>query len=287
MTAYNRSVVMIIAGGFCLSTLGITTRLMESADGLQIVFYRAIGLAIFSTALILFSNRGNIIQPFQSTGWPGLIAGVFFSLASLTIVLAMVNTTVANAMFIVSLTPLLAGLFAWAFLGEKVKPKTWVAILVAVFGVLIIVNAAISTQGLLGIGYAFLMAICYALFTVTLRSGKDLDMLPAMCWSAYMTIIVLCLNLDNLTIPTSDLMLCLALGLFQTGLGGYLLIVGSKHVPAAQLTLLAMLEVVFNPIWVWLGVGETPSSATLIGGGVIMLAIAYEAISSGIKRSHV
>ncbi|MFT6712184.1 MAG: DME family drug/metabolite transporter [Arenicella sp.] len=147
-------------------------------------------------------------------------------------------------------------------------------------GVFIIINGALSSDGLRGITYAFLMAFCYGLFNVTLRRGKNQDMLPAICWSSYVLVVVLGLAVDDLTIPRSDLLICLSLGVFQIGLGGFLLIAGSKHVPAAQLALLAMLEVVLNPIWVWLGAGEVPATATLIGGLVILSAISYEAVSN-------
>lgn len=280
MTIHNRAVLMIVMAGVFLSVLGIGTRLMESANGLQIVFYRALGLAVFSTLTVMYLNKGRFLKALVDAGWMGFVAGVFLALASITVVLALVNTTAANAMFIVSLTPLISGILAWLILGERVSLKTWGAIGVALIGVFIIINGALSSDGLRGIAYAFLMAFCYGLFNVTLRSGKNQDMLPAICWSSYILVVALGLAVDDLTIPRSDLLICLSLGVFQLGLGGFLLIAGSKHVPAAQLALLAMLEVVLNPIWVWLGVGEVPATATLIGGLVILAAISYEAVSN-------
>lgn len=271
---------MIVIAGVFLSTLGIGTRLMESANGLQIAFYRALGLAVFSTLIVTYLNKGRFLKVLILAGRTGFIAGFFLSVASIAVVLALVNTTVANAMFIISLAPLLTAILAWFIIGEKVRRKTWAAIAVALIGVFIIINGALSSDGLLGIAYAFLMALSYGLFNVTLRLGKNQDMLPAICWSSYILVIVLGLAVDDLAIPRSDLFICLFLGVFQIGLGGFLLIAGSKHVPAAQLALLAMLEVVLNPIWVWLGVGETPATLTLVGGVVIFAAILYEAITN-------
>lgn len=271
---------MIVIAGVFLSTLGIGTRLMESANGLQIAFYRALGLAVFSTLIVTYLNKGRFLKVLILAGRTGFIAGFFLSVASIAVVLALVNTTVANAMFIISLAPLLTAILAWLIIGEKVRRKTWAAIAVALIGVFIIINGALSSDGLLGIAYAFLMALSYGLFNVTLRLGKNQDMLPAICWSSYILVIVLGLAVDDLAIPRSDLFICLFLGVFQIGLGGFLLIAGSKHVPAAQLALLAMLEVVLNPIWVWLGVGETPATLTLVGGVVIFAAILYEAITN-------
>jgi len=103
-------------------------------------------------------------------------------------------------------------------------------------------------------------------------------MLPAVCLSSYMLLIGLGFGLEDLWISNKDLIICLLLGVFQLGLGVLLLIKGSKHVPAGQLLLLAMLEVVLNPIWVWLGVGEVPSTTTLIGGFIIFTGVCFDAL---------
>lgn len=280
MTDYNRSVLFIILGGVFLSTLGIGTRWMESASGLQIVFYRSVGLAIFSTALVLIRYKAGFFSAYRSAGKIGLVTCLFLSGASIFIVLAVVNTTVANAMFIISLAPMIAGVFAWLLLGERVDRKTWMAMALALVGVLVIVNGALSAQGMLGIMYAFMMLICYGMFVVCLRLGKDLDMIPAISLSAWLLILIIGVSIDELSIPINDFLICLALGVFQVGLGMFLLVAGSIHVPAAQMALLAMVEVVLSPVWVWLGAGEQPATATLVGGGVILMAICYQALAN-------
>ena len=280
MTDYKRSVLFIIAAGIFLSTLGIGTRWMESATGLQIVFYRSIGLAFASTLYVFIRSRSGFFQAYKNAGRIGLITSLFLAGASIFVVLAVVNTSVANAMFIISLAPLLAGVFAWLLLGERVQPKTWGAMIVALVGVLVIVNGALSGDGMLGIFYALLMLCCYGMFVVCLRIGKDLDMIPAISMSAWLLIVLVGFLVDDFNLPMRDILICLGLGVFQVGLGTFLLVAGSAHVPAAQLTLLAMLEVVLNPIWVWLGVGEQPATTTLIGGAIILLAICYEAMAT-------
>lgn len=279
MTDYKRAVLMVVFAGIFLSTLGLGTRLMESASGLQIVLYRSVSLSVVATLWLLFKSRNGFINEFKQAGRIGVVSALCFSGASIFLVLAVVTTTVANAMFIISLAPLCGGLLAWVFLSERVHKKTWFAFAIALVGVLFIINGALSTTGTLGIVYAFLALICYGSFSVSLRWGKDQDMLPAVCLSSYLLIIGLALALDDLSVPSNDLIICLLLGVFQLGLGVLLLIKGSKHVPAAQLILLAMLEVVLNPVWVWLGVGEVPSYTTLIGGGIIFLGICYDALS--------
>lgn len=280
MNHYNRAIIMVLLAGAFLSTLGIATRLLDSASGLQVVFYRSVSLLPTMLMVIAIRQRGQSLKSFMNIGKVGLLSSACLVGTSLFIVLAVTNTSVANAMFIISLAPLVAGVFARLLLGEKMSNTTIVAIVVALAGVLFIIQGALSADGLLGIVFAFCMLTCYGLFSVTLRMGKGIDMLPCVALHAAILIIALGLFLPELKISVNDTLICLALGVFQLGAGLTLFTLGSKHVPAAQLTLLAMLEVVLSPIWVWVGVGETPSTNTLIGGGIIILAISYQALAA-------
>ena len=269
---------MVICAGIFLSTLGLGTRLMDSATGLQIVLYRSVSLGIVVTSWLFYKTHIGFIAEFKQAGRIGVIASICFSGASIFLVLAIVTTTVANAMFIISLAPLVGGLLAWLVLKERVHKNTWIAFGIALIGVLVIIDGAISSTGVLGIVYAFLAVAFYGSFSVSLRWGKDQDMLPAVCLSSYLLIIALGLGLDNLWVSYKDLIICLLLGVFQLALGMLLFVQGSKHVPAAQMMVLAMLEVVLNPIWVWLVVGEVPSTTSLIGGFIIFTGVCYDAL---------
>ena len=280
MTQHNKAVLMIILAGVCLSTLGIGTRLLESTSGLQVVFFRSIGTAIAMWLYLFIIHGKNTLVHCRSIGKTGIYATLCLSGASIFIVLAVTHTTVANAMFTIALAPLAAGLFAWLFIGERVSTTTLIASVIAVAGVGVIVQGAISTNGLLGIVFAILMLVCYSLYTVCLRAGKKIDMLPCIALQALLLIVGLGFVLESLNIPIKDLLICLCLGVFQLALGTTLLTLGARHVSAAQVTLLAMLEVVLNPIWVWLGIGETPSSTTLIGGFIIVTAVSYQALAT-------
>ncbi|GAA6139001.1 DMT family transporter [Arenicella sp. 4NH20-0111] len=280
MSNYNRAITMVIIAGAFLSTLGIGSRLLESASGMQVVFYRSIGLLITMTLIIAFRERNNFWNSFIQIGKTGIYSSICLVGTSIFVVLAVMNTSVANAMFIISLTPLIAGLFAWLLLREKMTVTTIIATIIALIGVFVIINGAISTDGALGIVYAFAMLMCYGMFSVTLRMGKDVDMLPCIALHAAILLVILTPSLPTLSITLHDLLICLGLGVFQLGVGLTLLTIGSKSIPAAQLTLLAMLEVVLSPVWVWIGVGESPSKSTMIGGAIIISAIMFQALKS-------
>ncbi len=280
MTDYKRAIILVIISGVFLSTLGIGTRLLESASGLQVVFYRSIGLLALMLVVQFYREGRGSVRSLLAIGKPGLLCSACLIGTSIFIVQALVNTSVANAMFIISLAPLVAGMFAWLILGEKMSTTTMFATGAALLGVLVIIQGALSTDGMVGIAYAFAMLLCYGLFSVSLRMGKELDMLPCIAVHALLLLIGLGWFLDDLSISTHDLIICLLLGVFQLGMGLVLFTLSSKHVPAAQLTLLAMLEVVLSPIWVWAGVGETPSNSSLIGGAIIIAAITYQALKT-------
>jgi drug/metabolite transporter (DMT)-like permease len=148
------------------------------------------------------------------------------------------------------------------------------------------VGGGLSSEGYVGIALVFAMAISYAAFTVTLRRGSGGDLLPAAFLAGTFVALAAGTGLagtESFGLTSHDLLLCLALGVFQTGLGTMLMVHGSKHVPASQIGLLAMLEVVLSPVWVWLAVGEEPAAAIMLRGGVIAAAIGYQALG-GMQR---
>ena len=276
----KQSVVMAIGAGIFLSLLGVGTRLLEDTSAFKLVFYRSIGLVAFLAPITLYLNRSNLAATVTSIGWIELLASLCLVGTSVFIVLALMNTAVANAMFVISLAPLIAGIFAWIALGEKLRSSTVKAILASIIGVMVIVSDSLSSDGIVGILYAFAMLFCYGIFSVTLRLGRDKEMLPCIVIHGLVLILALPIFIQDLSISKHDLVLCLSLGAIQLGLGMLMFTIASKAIPAAQLVLLAMLEVVLSPIWVWLIVGEAPSRSSLIGGGIIIAAICFQAITT-------
>jgi len=271
---------MVIAAGVFLSTLGIGTRLLDSTSSLQLVFFRSLGL-LPTVLIVIWLRKGerSLISALKVNSI-GLLSSLCLVGTSVFVVLALTNTSVANAMFVISLAPLVAGIFARLLLKEKLSQVTLISIGVSIIGVLVIINGAISTEGISGILFAFGMLCCYGLFSVTLRMGKEFDMLPCIALHGFILIFALGFYLPSLSIPPKDLLICLILGAVQLGMGLTLITLASPNVPAAQLILLAMLEAVLSPIWVWIGVGEQPSSNALIGGAIIILAISFQALYS-------
>ena len=271
--SHMQSITMVVVAGVFLSTLGLGTRLLEATNSLQLVFYRSVGL-VPTVLLFIWLRRGDSkLSASLRINCIGLLCSLCLVGTSIFVVMALTHTSVANAMFVISLAPLAAGIFARLIVKEQLSKVTLLAIAISAVGVLVIVNGALSSKGIIGIIYAFGMLCCYGLFSVTLRLGKEFDMLPCIALHGLILVILLGLYLPSLSIPKHDLAICLLLGSLQLGVGLTLITLASPNVPAAQLVLLAMLEVVLAPIWVWIGVGETPSNNSLIGGVIIIIAI--------------
>ncbi len=275
---YQRSVWMIILGGACLSLLGIGVRLMEQASGEQVVFYRAASQFVFIAGFMFLKNPRQSVKQYFPTSWHGYLASSFLAVASLAIVFAIHYTSVANVYFIGSLTPLTSAILGWLILKETTGRKTWIAIAVAILGISIIFSKGLDPRGVLGIGLAFVMVVGYSATLITIRSKPGSDVFSITALAALFLMLAIAPFIDDFSISKRDLILCIFLGIFQVGFGLLLVTYGAKNVPTAQVSLLALLEIVLSPIWVWLGVGETPNVYTLVGGAVILIGICIQIV---------
>ncbi len=163
------------------------------------------------------------------------------------------------------------------------RKRTWLAIAFTAAGVLVMINGGLSSDGFIGIGFAFFMTLCYAFFIIIMRHGKHIDMVPAALVAGLATIAFSSFFINDFAVPWQDIAIGFALGIGQMGLGLILFIKGSRYVPAAELPLLTMLEVILSPLWVWLFFQENPGVWTLAGGGVIMIGIVIQALGTGKK----
>jgi len=289
LTYFNGVLLVLLAGVFW-STMGIGIRQIEYANVWQILLYRSISLATF--LFILISLRSGL-RPFTTirrVGSAGVIGGFGLVFAFAGGIYAIQTTTVANAMFLFASAPFFAAILGWIILRESVRRSTWIATGVAMIGVGIMVIDGISAGHIVGNSAALLAALGFAVFTIALRWGKLEDMLPAVFLAgvfATMVSLIVCFNEGYaLTLSVNDAGIAFALGVFQVGVGLAIYTIGSKVVPAAELALLSMTEVLLGPFWVWLFLGELTSAYTLTGGLILLLAIAGNALT-GLRRKPV
>lgn len=288
--SYFGGVVLVLMAGAFWSSMGLGIRMIEQANVWQILFYRSIALATFLFCIISVRSGYRPLRAIRNAGIAGAIGGVGLVFAFAGGIYAIQSTTVANAMFLFASAPFLAAVAGWIILGERVRRATWVAMIFAIVGIVIMVINGFAAGRMAGNISALLSATGFAVFTIALRWGRLEDMLPAVFLAGVFAILTSALVCEiggyGFELPRNEIAITVFMGVFQVGLGLVLYTIGSRVVPAGELALLSMTEVLLGPVWVWFFIGETASFYTLLGGTVLMFAIAGNAIS-GLRHKPV
>ncbi len=280
---HRYDVLLVFSAGVLWSTIGLGIRLIEDAVVWQILFYRSISLALFLYVVVRLRSGESPFVQVRRVGFPSAIAGLSLVAAYSGGIYAIQATSVANALLLFATAPFMAAVLGWIILREPVRAATWIAIVVAIAGIAIMVADRSGGVALYGSLAALGSALGFAAFTIALRWGKSVEMLPSIFLSGLFAIIItfaICLYLGlSVVLSTSDGSIALGMGIFQVGAGLILYTLGSRSLPAAELTLLSLAEVLFGPLWVWLFLGESATINTLIGGAVLLAAIVGNAVS--------
>ena len=275
---YRRGILQLVASGFFLSTSGIALRIIEQADCWQILFYRSLALSVTILLILVFQKRSRFFDEFRGLGWNDFLLAVFLGTGFVAYVFALLYNTVANALFIFSCAPFIAGFLGWILLGERVATRTWFAIGVAMVGLAVMVVSELTVSHYLGTLLALWIPISYAASIIAVRRSKRDNMLVALCLAGIVAGGLSAIFVTDYALTSRDLIISLYLGVFQVGVGFTLVVLGSRYVPAAQVGLLALVEPILAPVWAWMGVGEVPGTATIVGGTIIFLAIFSDGI---------
>ena len=270
---YLFGVVCVLAGGLCLSLAGVLVRNIDQADGWQILFYRSVTFFILLSSILTVRYRSRTLAAFRAVGWRGVVVSVSLGLGSVCYIFALLNTTVANAMFIIGASPLVAAAAGWVLLGERVSLMSIIAMLIALGGIgLMFVDGFLAGRWL-GNVIAIGVVIAFVVMLVMLREAKDTDMLPATCMAGLVAASISAVMAVDLEISGHDLTIALLLGSVQYGAGFIFYTIATRHIQAAEVALFALSESILAPIWVWIGVGEKPSGLTLVGCAIVILSV--------------
>ncbi len=277
-------VALVLAAGW--STTGLVFRLIEEAGALEVVFYRGLALASAITSFVAFRYRINTLRAFRAIGWPGVIGGAGLGFASVTFIMAIDHTTIANISFLVATAPFIVGALAWIVMRESMGRRTVLASAIAMGGVALMVWEGFAGGSWEGNLLALACALLASFYVVACRFGRGRDMVPTVAVSGMMAAAAAALTADHLSISFHDLALCLIQGVFISAVCNGLFTLAARHLPAAELTLLSMVESVLSPFWVFLFLSEVPTLLTIIGGAVIMAAISFHAFLPVRNRSR-
>ena len=270
--------LLILTGGFCLSWGGLILRTFESASIWQILFYRSIFFLWVLIAFILLTYRKKTFKKIKEAGVPGLIGGVFLSTNFVAYMYSMMETTVANVVFIISTQTVFLPIVAYIFLKEKISPRGYVAIMLAMIGVTLMIGDSLGTGSLKGNLAALTIPINFSVLVLIIRKYPKVDMIPAIFYAGILSCLYGLLLLENFAISTKDIWLAFLLGVPQLAFGFIFITIGSRTTPAVMVGLLMLMESIFAPIWVWLFYNEIPPISVLVGGMIILSAVVMKSL---------
>ena len=273
------AVALMLAAPVLWSSAGVVTRYIQEAQPFEQVFWRSLFAFLF-VATVLLIQKQNPMRAVRAAGMPGLASGLMWAIMFTAFLFALSLTTTANALVVMSVSPLLTAIFASMFLKDPVPLRTWLAAGAAAVGIAWMFSGGLSAH-YAGMAIAFLIPVAAAINVVILRaSAARLDLVPAVMLGGGLS----CLLALPFALPFSatprDVALLAFLGVTQLGLPCMLLVLASRALLAPEIALLSLLEVVLGPLWVWLGAGEEPGRATLMGGAIVLAALAANELAA-------
>ncbi|MEO0328188.1 MAG: DMT family transporter [Pseudomonadota bacterium] len=279
------AVGLVLFAAILMSFIGLTLRLIEQADGFQILVYRSLSLSLVVLLLACLRRKAGPIDIIRSLDRLDLLIGLLLSFIFTSYVLALLNTSIASALFLLSSAPIFAAGLAWIFIGERPTQVTWIALSMAIAGVLIMVQDGFSTGGTLGNVFAILSAFCFASLLVVIRwTGREDTLGGIFLGGIFATILNIAILLfigKGIVLTQWDLIISLFMGAILTGLGVACVTWAASRLPSSEVSTLILLESVLGPIWVWIFLGEKTTSSVLFGGAIVLGAVTMLTLSRG------
>jgi drug/metabolite transporter (DMT)-like permease len=267
----RRGGLFVLLAAVAWSTAGVLQRQLTVGTATQLAG-RAFFAVLTLLAFVAISERGRVLGSVRAIGWHGLAVACFMAIASGTFFAALSHASVANVLFMQALAPMMAAGLGVLMLGESVRARTLLAMGASILGVAVMLGGP-GRPSLIGELLAFFSASGFAVALVLTRRRRDISMAPAICLSQLIVLAAAAPFAHPSEVGSHDLVMLVLLGSCQIALGLMLLTVGARLIPAAEVALISLLEIVLGPLWVWIALSEQPSPATLAGGAIVLGAV--------------
>ncbi len=265
--------ILCLMGAFFLSWGGLLIREWEGGDTWQILFWRSFFFNLTLALFLYFVYRKEAFSIIKKSGFPGLLGGIAMAVGFIAYVFAMRTTTVANVLFIISTQTIWLALFGYLFLKEKINLKTFLSIVLAMLGILIMIGGSLNTGSMLGNLAALFIPINFAFLILLIRKYPNLDLVPALFFGGLIIMFFSFFITETIVVSKHNLIIGFLLGSFQHAFGFICIVIGARSTPAVVVGLLMLLETLLGPFWVWVFLSEIPPMSVFIGGGIIILAV--------------
>ena len=265
--------ILILLGGFCLSWGGFIVRSFETSNPWEILLLRSFFFFLWISTFLFLIYKKNVLQSLKRAGPPALLGGFVMSFSFIAFVFAMMNTSVANVVFIISTQTMFLAIFAYFYLKEKVSLIGFISIILAMSGITIMIGDSISSGTLFGNLVALTIPISFSILVMIIRKNSDLDLVPAIWHASVFSFIYAIVMVESFNFTGHDIFMGFLLGVPQLGFGFICITIGSKTTRSVTIGLLMLTETIFAPLWVWLFLNEIPPLSVFIGGLIITFAI--------------
>jgi len=270
------------------SSAGVVSRQLESVALLEVTFWRSLFCAL--TLLLVLLAQGGItynLHRVRKMGLLGLLSGICWAIMFTCFMVAIMLTSVANTLLIVSLSPLFAAVLARWFLQERISMATLASILLAILGLWWMLREGLSGQSLLGMFIALGTPIAAAINLILLRRAREhVSLVPAVMIGGAISALITLPFISPIQATTADLLWLAGLGVFQLALPCTLLVWLSRYLPPQEIALLSLFEVILGPIWAWLWGGEAITAVTLQGAFLILGALIFNTLLQPRVKNH-
>ncbi len=270
--------ILLLFGGFCLSWGGFIIRSFEQSSVWQILLLRSFFFMIALSFFLVITYKKNTIKIIRDAGLPALLGGLVMSFSFIAFVVSMSSTTVANVVFIISTQTMFLAIFGYFYLKEKVSLISFVSILLAMSGIIVMVGDSLSSGSFFGNIVALAIPINFSVLVMIIRKNKNLDMVPAIFYSGIFSIIYGLILSESFVFSNHDILMGFFLGVPQLAFGFICITIGSRSTRSTTIGLLMLTETIFAPIWVWLFLNEIPPISVFIGGTIIIFAIILKSL---------
>jgi len=247
----------------------------------QYIFGRGITIFIILNLYLYFEEGINFYKNYLKIGLSGIIGGSGLGIAMITFIYSITNTSAAITLLCLAAMPFFTALLAFLFLRERISLNVWISIIIASFGMVIMAIGSNEQNSLIGFIFGITSSIGFSVFSVTLRWRKETPKFTTVAFAGFFCVIfssIAILSNDLVFFSTSYNSAMFSLHGTLVCLGLILYSIGSKAIPAAELTLLSLTEVIGGIFWVWipiLGINEVPTTNTIIGGFFLFLSLFY------------
>jgi drug/metabolite transporter (DMT)-like permease len=265
---------MMIVAAICWSTGGLLVRKLTITNAWEIVFWRSLFMAVFVALVLVVMHGRSMPRAVRSVGVPGLLAGFLLAATFFFFIGSLTRTTVANTFVLMSVSPFLAAIAARVVLREHVYARTWVAMAIAFAGIVVMFGGTADAGQLAGNLLALGVSVCFAAqLTVLRKFHATVDMLPMVMIAGLWSLLPAFMLAGPFAASAYDLGVLALMGCVQLGVGCLLATAASRTLSATELGLLALLEPILGPLWVWVLLGEHPGAHALAGGALVLSAV--------------